>query len=371
MIRISSAPQISPALSSSSLSQAGQTGVVLCNLGTPAAADEAAVRVWLAAMLSDRRIVNLPPLLWKPILYGAILRRRPAPVAEKYAAIWDHARDSSPLLSLTQCLSDGVRRRWQEKERLEKGQAETSLPIRIATAMRYGAPSVPDVLEGLVREGCRRLLVVPLYPQFSFSTSESITDAVRLWHRHTRIGQRVKITYAPSWYENKTYIAALADSIEKSFAQQKIQPELLLVSFHGLPEKSVRQGDPYRSECEATFRLLQAELRIRGWGGNIQLTFQSRFGPMPWLQPYTADQARTAAHQGVRHLAVATPGFATDCLETLEEIGVELRDSFLAAGGTSFVAVPCLNASGAHAELLVQLIAANLRSSLHNGALRG
>ena len=342
-----------------------QTGVVLCNLGTPAAASTPAVRSWLTEMLTDRRIVDLPPLLWKPILYGAILRRRPAPVAEKYAAIWDSARDASPLLSLTQCLSDEVRRRL----------VPMVPSVRVATAMRYGAPSVATVLDDLAEQGCKRVLLVPLYPQYSFSTTESIADAVRLWQKQTPTkteSQAIQFSYLSSWYQDEDYIRAIANSVQQCFLRHKTEPELLLVSFHGLPEKSVRQGDPYRSQCEITFRLVAEQLKQLGFKGAVKLSFQSRFGPLPWLQPYTAAEAVAAAEAGVKSLAVVTPGFATDCLETLEEIGVELRELFCQAGGKDFLSVPCLNSSAAQAELLAQLVATDLHKDyLHKDGAQG
>ena len=244
-------------------------GVVLCNLGTPATASEMAVRSWLAEMLSDRRIVNLPPALWQPILRGIILCRRPAPVAEKYASIWDHTRDASPLLALTHCLTDEVRRRLFVATRT----ANPAPRLVVADAMRYGAPSIAAVLDALEAQGCNQFLCVPLYPQYSFSTSASVMDGVRQWQKAHRQTPPPEVRSLPAWYKDAGYISALADSVEKAFAKQEHPPALLLVSFHGLPEKSVRQGDPYRQHCEKTFALLKREIQARGFAGAIKTFF--------------------------------------------------------------------------------------------------
>ncbi|MDW8468348.1 MAG: ferrochelatase [Burkholderiales bacterium] len=286
-------------------------GILLVNLGTPAAPTPQALRCYLAEFLSDPRVVELPRALWLPVLYGIVLRVRPARSAEKYAKIW--TPEGSPLAVHTRRQAELLAAR---------------LPgVRVAWAMRYGEPSIAAGLAQLA--GCDERLVLPLYPQYSRSTTESVRD--RLPPGTPMVEQ---------FCEHPAYIAALAAGLRRHWARCG-RAERLVLSFHGLPQRAVDRGDPYRGQCEATARRLCAAL---GLGAHeVQVTFQSRFGPAKWLQPYTEPTLVALARAGVRTVDVACPGFVSDCLETLEEIGIGAREAFVAAGGAELRLVPCLN----------------------------
>ncbi len=305
---------------------APRTAVLLCNLGTPDAPTPAAVRRYLAEFLSDQRVVEIPRLLWLAILHGVILRTRPAKSAKKYASIW--TPEGSPL------------RVWTEKQaRLLGGYlGERGHAVVVRPAMRYGQPSIPAVLDELKAEGVTRVLVLPLYPQYSATTTASVHDAVCQWAQ--RIRHMPELRFVNRYHDDPGYIAALARRVSDHWAANG-RPERLVLSFHGVPRRTLTLGDPYHCECLKTARLLAEQLGV----GKEQLvvTFQSRLGRAEWLQPYTEPTLVQLARQGVKRVDVMCPGFTSDCLETLEEIDQEAREAFLHAGGVTFNYLPCLN----------------------------
>ena len=304
-----------------------RTAILLANLGTPAAPTASALRRYLAEFLGDRRVVDLPRWLWWPILYGIILTTRPAKSAQKYARIW--TPEGSPLKVHTE--------RQAKLLRGLLGEAGDK-DVVVAWAMRYGDPAIGEVLDELVGQGADRIAILPLYPQYAGSTTASVYDAVDAWRqRHPKSAQFVDIR---EYCEHPAYIAALAANIREHW-QAHGRPDKLVMSFHGIPKHAVEKGDPYADQCRRTANRLAAALNLdaSAW----QLTFQSRFGRAEWLQPYTQPTLEALARGGVSRVDVVCPGFVTDCLETLEEIGMECRDAFLAAGGTEFHYIPCLN----------------------------
>jgi len=294
-----------------------ETGIVLVNLGTPDAPTAAAVRAYLAEFLSDRRVVKIPRILWLPILYGIILRTRPAQSAEKYQSIWSD--EGSPLAVHT------VR-----QAKLLRGLYGAGGP-RVDYAMRYGRPRIADAVAGLRKAGCKSIRVLPLYPQFSESTTESVRDV---------LGPGVSMV--EDFHSHPAYIAALAAVVRRHWEYHE-RGEMLVMSFHGLPQSVVDAGDPYQKQCLETARLLAQKLDLDV--DRYRVTFQSRFGRAKWLQPYTEPTLVDMARRGLRDVDVFCPGFVSDCLETLEELGMGAREAFSGAGGRMFRLIPCLNES--------------------------
>ncbi len=305
---------------------APRSAVLLLNLGTPAAPTAAALRRYLGEFLSDRRVVELPAVLWQPLLRGVILPLRAPKSAAKYASIW--RADGSPLASGTRRLAVAL-----EQELTRRGHA-----VLVRDAMRYGTPATADVLDALQREGVTRLLALPLYPQYCAATTASSLDAVMQWFAGAR--RQPELRTLRSWADDAGYIEALASKV-RALWQADGEPEQLVISFHGMPARTLELGDPYFCECQLTARRLAEALQLPAerW----RATFQSRFGRQAWLQPYTAPTLQELARGGCRRVDVICPGFAVDCLETLEEIGVEARELFLAAGGERFRYIECLN----------------------------
>jgi len=305
------------------------TAILLCNLGTPDAPTPAALRRWLAQFLSDRRVVEIPRLLWLPLLHGVILQTRPKRSAERYQAIWQP--DGSPLA------------RWTEKQAvmLRGWLGETGVQVAVLPAMRYGAPAIGAQLQALGQQGVQRVLVLPLYPQYSGTTTASVVDAVLDWaHGQRRIPE---LRFVADFHNDAGYITALADSVHAHWRGAGDRAEKLVMSFHGIPERNVAQGDPYAKQCQTTARQLATVLGLAQQ--DYLVTFQSRFGRAKWLGPYTQQTLETLARQGVRRVDVLCPGFPCDCLETLEEINIEVRQAFMQAGGEEFRYIPCLNDS--------------------------
>ena len=305
---------------------AERTAVLLINLGTPQAPTAAALRRYLAEFLWDPRIVEIPRPLWWLILHGIILRVRPAKSAAKYASVW--TPEGSPLLVWTQRLA--------QRLHTELDQRGNSLLVR--HAMRYGAPSVATTLDALRAEGATRILLLPLYPQYAAATTASALDAVAQWSLRSR--RLPEFRAVNHYHDDPGYIAALAHSVRAHW-QQHGRGAKLVMSFHGVPARSLALGDPYHCECHKTARLLAAALGLdkSAW----IVTFQSRFGRAKWLQPYTEPTVQQLARDGVHNIDLVCPGFAADCLETLEEIADEVRQAFIAAGGQGFNYIPCLN----------------------------
>jgi len=308
-------------------SRRGAAGVLLVALGTPESPTAPAVRRYLREFLSDPRVVQIPRLLWLPILHGIVLRTRPRVSAEKYALIW--TPEGSPLKVHTERQAKLLRGYLGE-------QIRPSLPVEYG--MRYGKPSIAEGLDRLAASGIERVLVIPLYPQYTESTTASVEDALEAYRSRKR--SRVQLRMVRHFHDLHGYIRALARQL-LAHQEKNGLIERLLMSFHGLPQRAVDLGDPYRDECEQTAALLAREFGLRE--GQWQIAFQSRFGRARWLQPYTAATLEAWARQGVQRVDVFCPGFVSDCLETLEEIGIEGRRTFLAAGGREFHLVPCLN----------------------------
>ena len=304
--------------------QASRTAIVYCNLGTPDAPTATALRRYLAEFLSDPRVVEIPRFLWLLILHGIILRVRPAKSALKYASIW--TAEGSPLKVWSQRQADALHQAWSGKG------------VQVRLAMRYGSPAVAQVLDELKREGVNRVLVVPAYPQYSATTTASVFDAVYAWAQRTR---RVpELRFVNNYHDHPGYIAALADSIQSHW-QVHGRNELLVMSFHGVPERTLKLGDPYHCECHKTARLLAHALGLTK--EQYRVCFQSRFGKAKWLEPYTEPTVRELARQGVKSLDIVCPGFVSDCLETLEEIAMEVQEAFHEEGGGAYSYIPCLN----------------------------
>lgn len=307
--------------------QPARTAVLLVALGTPEAPTPAALRRYLAQFLSDPRVVEIPRPLWLLILHGIILRVRPAKSAAKYASIWTD--EGSPLAV------------WTRKQAalLRDQMSASGHPVRVAHAMRYGEPSVGSTLDALRADGVTRILVLPLYPQFAAATTASVNDAVMTWAQSARLQPEWR--FIARYHDDPGYIGALAASVTEHW-QAHGRGEKLLMSFHGVPERSLHLGDPYHCECHKTARLLAERLGLSK--DELVVTFQSRFGKAKWLEPYTEPTLRELASQGVKRIDVMCPGFVSDCLETLEEIGMEGREAFMSAGGEAYHYIPCLNA---------------------------
>jgi ferrochelatase len=313
--------------------------ILLVNLGTPEAPTTAAVRRYLKEFLSDPRVVEIPRPLWWLILNAIILNLRPAKSAAKYAKIWD--TEGSPLKLHT-----------ERQAKLLRGYlgAQGQPALVVDYAMRYGKPSIDAVLSRLKQQRCERILLLPLYPQYAASTTASTLDAVSEFLRKTRNVPELRMV--KQFHDHPAYIAALAEGVRKHWTQHG-KPERLLMSFHGLPRYTLARGDPYHCECQKTARLLAGALALAP--EQYQLSFQSRFGRAEWLQPYTAATLAQWGKQGLRRVDVVCPGFVADCLETLEEIGIEGKAEFLKAGGKEFHAIPCLNESDAWIQALAQI----------------
>lgn len=311
--------------------------VLLINLGTPAAPTASAVRRYLAQFLSDRRVIDYPRWLWWPILHGVILRLRPRRSARAYAKIW--TPQGSPLLVNTLALA-------------KKLGGDPAIPgLRVVVAMTYGEPAIPEVIRALVKDGAQRILAVPLFPQYSATSTAAALDAV---FAALRAQRRVpEIRTVADYHDDPDYIEALAASVEKYWFTHG-RGERLLLSFHGIPERYVDAGDPYRDQCMATANLLRERLGIAE--NELAITFQSRVGRERWLTPYTDASLAQFAQSGVRHVQVLCPGFAVDCLETIEEIAIRGREQFLAAGGERLDYIPALNDSAAQVRLMANLI---------------
>jgi ferrochelatase len=303
-------------------------GVLLMNLGTPDATDYRSMRRYLKEFLSDRRVIEVPRWKWWPVLNLIILTVRPAKRGRDYDKIWNRARDEGPLKTITR----------EQAERLAEALADERLVVD--WAMRYGNPSVASRLAWLQEQGCDRILLVPLYPQYAAATTATACD--QAFRALMALRWQPSVRVAPPYFDEPAYIDAVATSISDHLATLDFEPEALIMSFHGMPEKYAEQGDPYPSHCQTTSRLVRERL---GWPeARWHMTYQSQFGSDPWLQPYTIDTVARLAKSGVRRLAIVAPGFSADCLETLEELDMENRQAFLANGGEHFAYIPCLNA---------------------------
>ncbi|WP_050630611.1 ferrochelatase [Bradyrhizobium viridifuturi] len=323
-----------------------RVGVLLVNLGTPDTADAAGVRVYLREFLSDPRVIEDQGLVWKLILNGIILRVRPARKARDYLKIWNTEKNESPLKTITRSQADKLAEAIADHDH-----------VVVDWAMRYGNPSIKERIEALATQGCGRLLVVPLYPQYSAATSATVCDEAFRVLAGMRAQPILRVT--PPYYDDPDYIEALAVSINQHLATLPFQPEVILASFHGMPKEYVDKGDPYQAQCIATTNALRKRLGLDA--SRLLLTFQSRFGNAEWLQPYTDKTVEKLAKDGVKRMAVVTPGFSADCLETLEEIAQENAEIFRHNGGEQFAAIPCLNDSDGGMDVIRQLVLRELQ----------
>lgn len=316
-----------------------RVGVMLVNLGTPDAPDTKSVRRYLGEFLSDRRVVEIPAPLWQPILRGFILNTRPQRSAEAYRAVWSD--EGSPLAAITRRQAAAL-------------QARLGDAALVDWAMRYGQPSIPDVLRRMFEAGCDRLLLAPLYPQYCAATTATANDKAFAVLRAMRWQPAIRTL--PPYYDDPLHIDALARDIASGLAGLPFDPQALLVSFHGMPARTLDLGDPYHCQCQKTARLLGTAL-----GREVIVTFQSRFGPAKWLEPATDETLAALPAKGVKRIAVVAPGFSADCLETLEEVAIRGRETFEEAGGTDFAYLPCLNDRSVGMEMLEALIRRELQ----------
>ncbi|MFM5932125.1 MAG: ferrochelatase [Novosphingobium sp.] len=316
----------------------GKVGVLLVNLGTPDAPTPAAVKRYLGEFLMDPRVVEIPRLVWWPILNGIILNTRPKKSAHAYSQVWTDA--GSPLAAITAAQARVL-------------QARLGDGVQVDWAMRYGNPSVASRIQQLKEQGCDRVLIAPLYPQYSGATTASAMDAVGAALKAMRWQPAIRTL--PPYYDDALHIQALASDTSRQLSALSFRPEVLLLSFHGMPERTLHLGDPYHCQCRKTARLL-AEALAPDWGDlRIEVSFQSRFGRAKWLEPATDAVLKAEAEKGTKRLAVAAPGFSADCLETIEELGIRGKEDFLGAGGTDYATLTCLNAEDAGMAMLEAL----------------
>jgi ferrochelatase len=308
-------------------------GVLLINLGTPDAPEARAVRRYLAEFLSDPRVIEIPKLAWKPILHGIVLRIRPRKSAEAYNQIWTN--EGSPLRVIAHRQAEALRKRLPD--------------VSIHYAMRYGNPGIAAALERMAGEGCTRILAAPLYPQYCAATTATANDAV--FASLASMRRQPAIRTLPPYYDDPLYIGALADNLSRQLNRLDFEPERLLLSFHGMPARTLELGDPYHCHCQKTARLLGEAL-----GRDVEVAFQSKFGRAKWLEPATDKVLAAYPKQGVKRVAVATPGFSADCIETLEELAIRGRHTFKHAGGEEFALLDCLNDSPESIVMLERLI---------------
>jgi ferrochelatase len=320
-----------------------KTGVLLVNLGTPDAPTAAAVRPYLKQFLSDPRVVEIPLFVWLIILNFFILPFRSKRSAEKYASIWTN--EGSPLKVHTE----------RQAKLLQERLNERGHDVKVDYAMRYGSPAIDSVLRSMKEAGCDRILILPAYPQYSGTTTASVSDAV--FKHYEKVRNVPELRFVKNYHDDEGYIAALRDSVLKHWEQYG-RPEKLVMSFHGVPKRTLLLGDPYHCECHKTARLLAAQLGITD--DDYVVSFQSRFGKAEWLQPYTAPTVQELAKKGVKRIDVMCPGFTSDCLETLEEIATEVRQDFLAAGGEEFRYIPCLNEDASWIDALTGIAKSHL-----------
>lgn len=317
-----------------------KVGVLLANLGTPDGTDYRSMRRYLSEFLSDRRVVDYSPWLWQPLLQLVILTKRPFSSGEAYRSIWNTENDESPLLTIT---------REQTRKIAEALEMDYGDRIVVDFCMRYGNPSTGGALRRLQAQGCERILFFPLYPQYASPTTATAND--HAFRTLMTMKWQPAFRTAPAYFDQPAYIDALAASVKESFAQADRRPDVLVASYHGVPERYLHEGDPYHCQCQKTTRLLKERL---GWSdSDIVTTFQSQFGPEKWVGPATVDHVAELARQGYKHIAVISPAFAADCVETLEEIQQQIKESFLEAGGEGFTYVPCLNDRDDHIQALL------------------
>lgn len=315
-----------------------KVGVLLVNLGTPDAPEAGAVRRYLAEFLSDPRVIEIPKLVWKPILHGIILRTRPAKSAHAYRQVWQEG--GSPLAAITRAQAEAL-------------QGAFGPDVIVDHAMRYGRPALGERLRALKAAGCERILIAPLYPQYCAATTATANDAA--FAELAKMRWQPALRTLPPYHDDPAHIAALKESVEASLAGLDFEPQAVLASFHGMPERTLHLGDPYHCHCRKTARLLSEAL-----GRELTVTFQSRFGRAKWLEPATETVLAGLPGKGITRIAIVAPGFSADCVETLEELAIRGRETFIAAGGTHFAVLPCLNASNPGILMLKKILSREL-----------
>jgi len=323
-------------------------GVLLANLGTPDGYDYWSMRRYLSEFLSDQRVIDYSPWLWQPLLQLVILSKRPFSSGAAYKSIWNNEANESPLMTITKAQTEKVRAAMNEMHGDQ---------VVVDFCMRYGNPSTRSKTRTLIDKGCRKIVFFPLYPQYAGATTATANDeffralADEKWQPSART--------IPAYFDRAGYIDALVQSVEHAYAAKESRPDVLVCSYHGVPKRYLTEGDPYHCQCQKTTRLLKARL---GWSDDqIITTFQSRFGPEEWLQPYTVEEVARLAENGKKNVAVIAPAFSADCIETLEEINEEIRESFESAGGEEFTYIPCLNDDDAHIAEIAKIIDENLK----------
>ena len=319
-------------------------GVMLVNLGTPDATDYWSMRRYLGEFLSDRRVIDYSPWIWQPLLQLVILSKRPFSSGEAYRGIWNTDKNESPLLTITRDQTEAL------ADRMTAAMGER---VVVDFCMRYGNPSTESRVRAMQGAGCDRILFFPLYPQYSGATMGTAND--QFFRALMKLNWQPAVRTVPAYYDHPLYIEALARSVERAYAAAEVRPQALVTSYHGLPKRYLTEGgDPYHCQCAKTSRLLRERL---GFGKDeLVLTFQSRFGPEDWLQPYTVEEVARLAEKGVKHLAVIAPAFSADCVETLEEINEEIKEAFEDAGGEHFTYIPCLNAEADHMDMIEAIV---------------
>jgi ferrochelatase len=339
--RLASAPKDHPAV------KPARIGVLVANLGTPDGYDYWPMRRYLSEFLSDRRVIDYAPWKWQPLLQLVILSKRPFTSGRNYRSIWNHERNESPLMTITRAQVEKLRAALAGRY----GDA-----LMVEFCMRYGNPSTESVVRRMVEAGCERILFLPLYPQYAGATTATAND--QFFRALMKEKRQPAVRTVAEYFDDPLYVGALAASVERVYATLPRRPDVLVASYHGMPKRYLMAGDPYHCQCQKTSRLLRERL---GWEkGSIDTTFQSVFGPEDWLRPYTVEHVAELAKAGKRNIAVISPAFSADCIETLEEINGEIREAFLHAGGESFTYIPCLNDDPAHIEALVGVIGRNL-----------
>ena len=319
-----------------------KTGILIINLGTPEKTDFWSVRKYLKEFLSDKRVIEVPFLVWQIILNLFILTFRPSKTAEIYKKVWYKKTNESPLRYYTR----------QQAKKLSKIWEKNKNNVVIDWAMRYGSPSIKNKMQELTSQGCQNIIILPLYPQYAASTTATVRDEV--YRVLLKMRWQPNVRFVDPYHDHPLYIQALSDSVESHLKKQSWKTEKLIASFHGIPKAYFDKGDPYQCFCQKTGRLLKESLKMSD--DNFLVTFQSRFGPKEWLQPYTDITIENLAHQGIKNLAVITPGFSSDCIETLEEIGIEAKKTFLDHGGKNFTLIPCLNDEDSHIQLMKNIL---------------
>ncbi|MBB4200431.1 ferrochelatase [Rhodoblastus sphagnicola] len=319
----------------------GKIGVLLVNLGTPEGTSYWPMRRYLAEFLSDRRVIETSPVLWLPVLHLMVLSKRPTQKGKDYEAIWNRELDEGPLKTVTRA----------QTEKLAARLSDAGDTIVVDWAMRYGKPAIAEKILALQAKGCDRLLVVPLYPQYCAATSATVAD--KTFDALKKMRWQPTLRIAAPFYERPVYIEALASTLRDRMAKAAFSPDRIIVSWHGIPKDYSDRGDPYYCHCAKTTRLLG---EATGLGDKMLMTFQSQFGPKEWLQPYTLETVEGLPAEGAKNIMVIAPGFFADCLETLEELGVENQNAFLQAGGENFALVPCLNDGAAAIDVLEDVV---------------